>query len=151
MIYCAAENQLQVLLNTSKTRPVEISTFTEPLPSDIGLDKIWWATPRDVMYNLKQHNRVPGRSLRDQIKKVPSPVIGIDDVEIITRQGTNTRRGSMLKTDEALLHSAEILSKTPIQTMQHALLPSFRTSGMDRDTLYGSVFMAESPNLRSRG
>jgi hypothetical protein len=35
--------------------------------------------------------------------------------------------------------------------LSNSIRASFRTSGIDRGTLLGSVFLAENPNMRSRG
>ena len=105
-IYGAAENELQTLLSAKSDDKIEIHPFTEPLPTSIELDKIWWATSQDVMKHLEAHGGIPAPSIRDRIQ-IPSSIIGIDDVFTMKQR----RRGSMLKTDAALLESVQLLSR----------------------------------------
>jgi len=147
IIYGAAENKLEILLSAKSNNNIEINTFTEPLPTFIECDKIWWATSQDVMKHVEAHGGIPAPSIRDRIQ-IPSSIIGIDDAITMKQR----KRSSILMTDAALLESAQLLSRKSIQEKRDSMTPSFRTNGLDRDTLLtDAVYMAEIANMRSRG
>jgi hypothetical protein len=103
---------------------------------------------------------------------IPSPIIGIGNVEKLLVPSTTTSVGrprlkrleeeeqeegsTLLKVDAGLLRASRRLSVVgTVGTMEgrlsNSISASFRTSGIDRGTLFGSVFLAENPNMRSRG
>uniref|UniRef100_A0A7S2SH40 Uncharacterized protein n=2 Tax=Eucampia antarctica TaxID=49252 RepID=A0A7S2SH40_9STRA len=145
-IYGAAENKLQILLSTNSNNKIEINTFTEPLPTSIELDKVWWATSQDVMKHLEAHGGIPAPSIRDHIQ-ISSSIIGIDDV--FTKK--QSRRSSMIKMDSALLESAQLLSRKPIQEKRDSMTSSFEINGLNTDTSFKAMYMAEIANMRSKG
>eukprot|EP00593_Proboscia_inermis_P004364 CAMPEP_0171312364 /NCGR_PEP_ID=MMETSP0816-20121228/22626_1 /TAXON_ID=420281 /ORGANISM="Proboscia inermis, Strain CCAP1064/1" /LENGTH=276 /DNA_ID=CAMNT_0011797691 /DNA_START=151 /DNA_END=981 /DNA_ORIENTATION=+ len=149
IIYGAAENKLQILLSAKSNNKIEINAFTEPLPTSIELDKIWWATSQDVMKHLEAHGGIPAPFIHNHIQ-IPSSIIGIDDV-FTMKQRRRKRRSSIIKTDAALLESAQLLSREPIQQKRDSMAPSFGTNGLDRDTSFKAVYMADIANMRSRG
>jgi len=170
IIYGAAENVLHDLIEKSnKTgHNIDIPVFTEDLPDDIGIDKIWWATSHDVISHLKNEgSRSTSLSSTHRIQ-IPSPIMGIGNVEKLllpsrprlNRLEEEEQEGStLLKVDTALLQSSRRLSVGTVGrlsvgtvgTMEGTINASFRTSGIDRGTFFGSVFLAENSNMRPRG
>ena len=173
IIYGAAENVLNDLIDKSnKTgHNIDIPEFTEDLPDDIGIDKIWWATSRDVISHLKSKGSRSTSVSSTHRMHIPSPIIGIGNVEKLLVPSTTTSVGrprlhrleeeeqegsTLLKVDAGLLRASRRLSVVgTVGTMEgrlsNSIRASFRTSGIDRGTLFGSVFLAENPNMRSRG
>ena len=157
--------------NNKTGHNIDLAEFTEDLPDDIGIDKIWWATSRHVISHLKSKGSRSTSVSSTHRMHIPSPIIGIGNVEKLLVPSTTTSVGrprlnrleeeeqeegsTLLKVDAGLLRSSIRLSVGTVGTMEgrlsNSIRASFRTSGIDRGTLFGSVFLAENPNMRSRG
>ena len=118
IIYGAAENVLNDLIDKSnKTgHNIDIAEFTEDLPDDIGIDKIWWATSRDVINHLRNQGSTSVSSIHRM--NIPSPIMGIGNVEELLVPSSTTSVGrleeeegpTLLKVDAGLLRASGRLS-----------------------------------------
>ena len=117
-IYSTAENMLHDLIDKSnKTgHNIDIAEFTEDLPDDIGIDKIWWATSRDVINHLRNQGSTSVSSIHRM--NIPSPIMGIGNVEELLVPSSTTSVGrleeeegpTLLKVDAGLLCASRRLS-----------------------------------------
>ena len=117
-IYGTAENMLHDLIDKSnKTgHNIDIAEFTEDLPDDIGIDKIWWATSRDVINHLRNQGSTSVSSIHRM--DIPSPIMGIGNVEELLVPSSTTSVGrleeeegpTLLKVDAGLLCASRRLS-----------------------------------------